>query len=326
MIIIHQEKYIFFGSKISKTFFKVSIFVFFFIFFPFVSSAITVNVGNSITVSAQVGPTICTGDNCNGGGGTGGGGSAGGGDGSGYSSTPTTVNFSGMAYPSSNVTILENGVVALTTNADPDANFSASLSNLSTGTYTFSVYAEDVNGIKSLSYSFPVYITSGTIINIGGIFVAPTINVDKSQVEKGDTLTVFGQTIPNSDVNLLFHSNQAITKATTSNPSGIYSDAVDTTPFDYGDHTVQSKTTKDNQVSAMSAEVPFTVGLITKKNNNSCGTIIGDLNCDGKVNIVDFSIMAYWYKRSSPPKKIDLNGDGIINLADFSIMAFYWTG
>ena len=64
-----------------------------------------------------------------------------------------------------------------------------------------------------------------------------------------------------------------------------------------------------------------------KKNNNSCGTLIGDLNCDGRVNIIDFSIMAYWYnKKTTPPTKIDLNGDGKITLIDFSIMAFYWTG
>jgi hypothetical protein len=46
---------------------------------------------------------------------------------------------------------------------------------------------------------------------------------------------------------------------------------------------------------------------------------------------VDFSIAAYWYKRtlSADFKKIEkerLNGDGKIDLTDFSIMAYYWSG
>jgi hypothetical protein len=272
----------------------------------------TVTFSTSVTISAEV----VTSSN----------GAGGGGGGGGFNGTPTTVNFSGMAYPSSTITILQNGVVAATTVADPQANFSVSVTNLSTGTYNFSVYADDNNGVKSVSLSFPVYVTSGTIINIGGIFLAPTINVDKSQVERGDTLTVFGQTTPQSSVNILFHSDQAIAKSTTSSTKGLYSYAVDTTPFDYGNHTAQSKTTKNTQVSAQSRLVPFIVGLISKKNNNSCGTLIGDLNCDGKVNIIDFSIMAYWYKKPNPPKKVDLNGDGMVNIVDFSIMTYYWTG
>jgi hypothetical protein len=41
---------------------------------------------------------------------------------------------------------------------------------------------------------------------------------------------------------------------------------------------------------------------------------------------VDFSITAYWYGKENPPADVDFNGDGKVNLVDFSIMAFYWTG
>jgi hypothetical protein len=50
------------------------------------------------------------------------------------------------------------------------------------------------------------------------------------------------------------------------------------------------------------------------------------MNNDKQVNLVDFSIAAYWYKRPSPPANIDLNSDGKVDLVDFSIMAYYWTG
>jgi hypothetical protein len=44
------------------------------------------------------------------------------------------------------------------------------------------------------------------------------------------------------------------------------------------------------------------------------------------VNLVDFSILAYWYLKPNPDPKVDLNSDGIVDLVDFSILAYYWTG
>lgn len=52
----------------------------------------------------------------------------------------------------------------------------------------------------------------------------------------------------------------------------------------------------------------------------------GDLNGDNRVDIVDFSILIYWYQKLNPPLYIDLNGDGKIDATDFSILAYYWTG
>ena len=59
--------------------------------------------------------------------------------------------------------------------------------------------------------------------------------------------------------------------------------------------------------------------------------IKGDLNGDCRVNLVDFSIAAYWYTRTlssdfALKEQEQLNGDSKISLIDFSIMAYYWTG
>ena len=51
-----------------------------------------------------------------------------------------------------------------------------------------------------------------------------------------------------------------------------------------------------------------------------------DLNNDSRVNILDFSIMAFWYKRLGFPPRVDLNADNNINLTDLSILAYCWTG
>lgn len=254
--------------------------------------------------------------------------SGGGGGGGGGTSIPTTVNFSGMGYPLSRVTILKDGIIAVTTISDPAARFAVSLTNITAGVHNFSVYGEDSNGLRSLTFSFPIFITEGATIDISGIFLSPTINIDKSEVRKGDTLIVFGQTIPSSNVNIVFHSDQEIIRQTTTDSTGLYKYDMDTTPLDYGDHNVKSKTTLlDSSISATSVELPFLVGLISRlKDSDSCGGLIGDLNCDNRVNLVDFSIMAYWYKKTDFPAKIDLSGDGKITLSDFSIMAYHWTG
>ncbi len=72
--------------------------------------------------------------------------------------------------------------------------------------------------------------------------------------------------------------------------------------------------------------------VVGDTNVKKTGTFMrGDLNGDGRVNLIDFSIAAYWYHRplSQSFIKIEassLNGDGKLDLIDFSIMAYYWTG
>lgn len=302
--------------KINKKVINVFLtFVLFYLFLPFNYLTADTVVSSTINISAQVvAPSS--------------GGGGGGGGGGGSINMPTSVNFSGMAYPSSKVVVLNNGNVAATTYADPTARFAVSLNNLDTGVYNFSLYGEDKNGLKSLTFSFPVYVLSGSIVNIGGIFLSPTIEIDKSEVKKGDSLSVFGQTVPNVDLSVIFHSDLEILRKTKSDPMGLYKYNMDTTPLEYGDHNVNSKTFTPEQLAVNSPTLPFVVGLVSKLKNkaDTCGTLRGDLNCDSKVNLVDFSIMAYWYKRYSPPTKIDLSGDGSVTLVDFSIMAFNWTG
>jgi len=58
---------------------------------------------------------------------------------------------------------------------------------------------------------------------------------------------------------------------------------------------------------------------------SECRKVKADINCDGKVNLVDFSIMYYWYRKSPVPNRVDLNSDGRVNIYDFSIMAYYWS-
>ncbi len=264
----------------------------------------------------------------------GGSGGSGGGGGSGYTPPPsqTSVIFSGRAYPKSTVTILKDAQVAVTTVADSAANFQTTLSNLTGGNYFFSVYSEDNKGNRSSLLTFPISITVGATTTVSGIFIAPSIATDKSEVKRGDYIAIFGQSAPQADIIIAVSSEEEFFVKIVTDKEGIYLHNFDTAVLDYGQHFAKAKASVGNlEISSYSKTRGFIVSTKTVLAESSKIGIKGDLNGDGKVNLIDFSIAAYWYKRVLSVDFIAiegkvLNDDGRIDLVDFSIMAYYWTG
>ncbi len=254
---------------------------------------------------------------------------SGGGGGGGGTSFPveTAVIFRGKAYPMSFVTLLKDAQVAATTKAGPDANFEIKLSGLSPGMYVFGVWAEDSKGVRSITHTFSISVTSGATTIVSGIFLPPTISIDKIQVKRGEPLSIFGQSAPSSSVAVFINSDTELVKQVNADVSGVWLYKFDTLEVELGDHTTRARSSKDADITTFSQAVAFAVGTKTvfAEQQSKC-PLKGDINGDCRVNLIDFSIAAYWYKRPSPPVKVDLNGDGKVNIVDFSIMAFYWTG
>jgi len=288
-------------------------------FFKVRSYATGLLLSESDTVSATPATPTPTPPSTGGGGGGGGGGNT--------SPVSSTTVFSGRAYPNSSVVLLKDGQVFVSTVAGGDANFTINANGLTTGSYIFSIYAQDNQGNRSSLLTFPVSLTEGASTNIGGIFLAPTISADKSQVKKGDNITFFGQSTPASQVTIAINSQQEIFKTINSDKNGVYLQVIDSSVLDLGDHTAKSKVAKDGVISSYGKTVAFTVAdeNIAQEKMTPVSTK-ADLNNDGKTNLIDFSVEAFWYKKKNPPAKVDLNGDGVVNLIDFSIMAYYWTG
>jgi hypothetical protein len=230
------------------------------------------------------------------------------------------------------VTLLKDAQVAAVTVAGADAKFQVNLSGLTAGSYIFSVYGEDTYGNRSALLSFPVSLTAGVTTNVGGIFIAPSIATDKSEVKQGDNIAIFGQSSPVSDIVISINSQNELYGNAKSDSGGIYLLNLDTSPLEMGNHSAKSKAAIAGEISSFGKSVAFVVG--TK--NVPIGVTAkcparGDVNSDCKVNLLDFSITAYWYKRALTGsfiqiEKDKLSGDGKVDLKDFSIMAFYWTG
>ncbi|MFA5831309.1 MAG: hypothetical protein WC878_05765 [Candidatus Paceibacterota bacterium] len=273
--------------------------------------------GNAIASSTQVSATPAS--------------SGGGGGGGSPPPTETKVEFAGRAYPMSTVSILKDGAVAVFVVAGPDGNFFTSLSGLSAGNYTFSSYAEDKNGILSGTLTFPVSVTAGATTRINGIFLPPTIAVDKSIVKKGDTIAISGQTMPNASVTVNIDSGANIFMNGPSDGEGAYLFNFDSSVLEYGDYTTVSKAVFAGETSPFSKTVTFKVGTTTVEEEPEDCPTKGDLNDDCRVDLVDFSIATYWFKKplSGAFELLEeerLNASGKIDLIDFSIMAYYWTG
>lgn len=254
----------------------------------------------------------------------------GGGGGGGGPTIQNSVIITGRAYPLSKVTVLKDGQLTVETIAGPDAKFSVSIADLSPGNYLFSVFGEDKEGRKSALFSFSVKVTAGATTSVGGVFIPPTIAVDHTEVKQGENIAIFGRSTPESEITIKVNSSQEMFFQTDSDKDGVYLYNLDTTPLEKGQHETRSKARLASEISNFGEAATFKVG--DKTVTEPVKKILkGDLNKDGKVNLVDFSIAAYWYKRKLTTvfKAVEterLNNDGKINLTDFSIMAYYWTG
>jgi len=190
-------------------------------------------------------------------------GEGGGGGGGGGAPPPisTSVILKGKAYPFSTITILKDGSIVVTTIADSQADFNVKITNITAGIYTFGLWAEDSTGDKSITFSFTTFVRAATITTIGGIFLPPTIRLDKSSVARGDNINFVGQTAPQSEVSVHINSEHEIVKKLNADAFGLWSLTFDTTPLEEGPHIGKSKATSpDSLLSGFSKIISFFCG------------------------------------------------------------------
>jgi hypothetical protein len=260
-------------------------------------------------------------------------GGGGGGGGSGIPVPPIqptyeSAVFKGLAYPGSIVSLLKNGTIITEVPASPNGSFEITIRNLGEGVYTFGIVTEDSDRRKSTTQTFSIYLTKDVTTLVEGIFMPPTISTDKIETVRGEPIIVLGKAAPNTTVTLVVHSATELIKKVKANGSGSWLYKLDSYELELGEHEGKARFSTEDDISPYSTAINFTVGTknvmrpaIGGSQKNKC-----DLNNDSRINLLDFSIMAFWYKRSGFPVKVDLNSDKQINLSDVSILAYCWTG
>ncbi len=275
-----------------------------------------------------------------GGGGSGGGGGGGSGSnsssggGGGFESTDAPfrsgdgrVIINGYSFPSADVTILVDGQIAETVRANNRGEFTATIDEIARGVYTFGVYATDDNNIKSSTFSTSFSVQGARTSSLSNVNVMPTILVRPDPVEIGSQVTVSGFAIPDATITVENQNDKTALSlksfTTTSNSSGAWSTVISTAGFTQGTYKVRARAVQSGGVSTNFSNYTY-YGVGQEADQQ----LSPDLNRDGSVNLIDFSILLFWWGGaggdSDPPA--DINGDGTVSLTDFSILLFNWTG
>lgn len=287
--------------------------------------------GNNVSGDRCSATCIIEGTPASTGGGTGGPGSLGGSQsGTVPLANPTRVIIEGKGYPRSNVNILKDGEVIGVVAANGNADFRFEITNITPGATTFGFWAEDRTGLRSIAFTTTFNVTERAVTTVSGVFLPPTIEIDKRSVNRGETVTVSGHTVPVATVLTHFNSEEEVIETVESDGAGEWELEFDTTPLENEEfHTAKAM---------FEVETPGLAGEVKSGFSQALSFYVGDkefeggpnadLNRDGRVNLVDFSILLFWWDTdggdSDPPA--DINQDDRVSLTDFSILLFQWTG
>ncbi len=236
------------------------------------------------------------------------------------SETLTRVVLRGKAYPNADVSILLDGKITGSARADSNANFVFSTEAITPGTATFGFSARDRNGIDSITTSIVFEVVQSAVTTVANVFFPPTIAVANRQIKPGDPLDLSGQTVPRAKVITMIGPGAPTRLEAVADAQGMWALQVDTKSIASGAHNVKAYFEESEAIrSGFGRSVTFAIGEGVIE-----GGLLCDLNGDGKVNLVDFSIFLISW--NTDDTRSDFNADGIVNLADFSIMLFHWTG
>ena len=108
--------------------------------------------------------------------------------------------------------------------------------------------------------------------------------------------------------------------STVANLAGVWSYTLSTVSYQVDTYQLKARATLPGYTASSFSGISY-LGVGTKAVPKG---LSADLNGDGKVNLIDFSILLFhWGKLYAPA---DLNRDGTVDLPDFSILLFQWTG
>jgi len=241
---------------------------------------------------------------------------------------PPVVILEGKAYPEGFITILVNGSIAATVQAEPDGTFNRRITGLSQGTTTFGIFGEDKEGRLSPTLNLTLSLINNTVTTVSNIFLPPTIELSAGpRVHQGTPIEVFGHIFPFSRVSLFLDS--LVQQFVFAKQNGVWQFILDTSTLEFGQHTIQAKAVSPDGVQSEFSETksfeiiePGVPIDIPPEELAICP--FGDLNGDGEVDMIDLSILLFWWERWDACP--DQNNDGIVDMVDVSILFFWWTG
>jgi hypothetical protein len=175
-----------------------------------------------------------------------------------------------------------------------------------------------------VTFTTTFQVTQNAVTTVSNVYLPPTIDLRKKKVKPGEIIEAFGTTAPDAKVSVFVGKENSPRMTSTSTATGAWNLAFSTDGLEnevfHNVKAIFELLGAGTQVkSGYSQLVNFYVGERDVKEPGSA-----DLNQDGKVNLIDFSILLFNWGKSGTIA--DLNNDDTVNLTDLSIMLFAWTG
>ncbi len=242
------------------------------------------------------------------------------------SSNGGIVSLIGKFSPNATITLLFSGIPTQQVITNSDGSFTLKASHLADGVYLIVLLAKDMTDATAsqTSVSYTVYVNSTTETVISDITFPPLYYDTGVSYTQGETIVLSGKAIASTSVGIMF--DETMLSLVDTDQNGYFKQSLKER-FSLGRHFVAFRQIIGSTTFPFgkSYEISLVKKDVQKIKKSTCGSK-ADFSNDCRVNLIDFSILAYWNNRSNFPEKLDLNKDGKIDLKDFSIMAYYWTG
>lgn len=237
-----------------------------------------------------------------------------------------SLAIAGRSAPGVVISITRDGEQVGAIAADSEGNFRATFSNINPGTYTIGVQSSKDGDVGRLTV-FAVTVDSGQTYSLDVGTIPPIVSIRRS-LTSSRSIVVYGLSIPRSQHVVAVRdqaSNPVEQYLVVTDELGEFEKEIDLDNYNEGVYIAHIAPQQESDRFSSQQFLVGQKGVVQK--DLLCKR--ADLNCDQKVNLVDFSIAAFWYGKvlSENMREVEfvrLNGDGKIDLVDFSIMAFYW--
>jgi hypothetical protein len=234
--------------------------------------------------------------------------------------TKTNVIVSGQAAPGAVVSVMRDAQPYGMAMAKADGTFQITIAGFIAGTYLLQVRAELGTIHHVMTDTFVVQVNKDSTTKVSDVLVPPIV---RGGTVMAGGLELRGMAVPNTVVNVLRQGSLIGTGQVSS--VGEFIITTDT-PVARGERL--------ELVMIVTNRPPvrtfFTSTFIGESDTAiekplSCLNSV-DISGECRVDLKDFAIAVYTYLFKPVSARIDFNKDGQIDLVDFSIMAFYWTG
>lgn len=235
-----------------------------------------------------------------------------------------TIRITGYAGPYTFVSFTQGENVIGTDLSSMVGVYNKIFPALEPGVHEISLYGVDednrATSIVPLSINAPVYQTT----TVSNILLSPTLEISDNTLLQGQDLYATGSAYPGTDITIFTDTPMRTYTANTS-AAGVWTTTItDTEDYTPGDYRIYTLAQSGGLQSLASHKLVFSISTSGAGGGGAaCGDISGgDLDCDGDVDLTDFSILMYYWAQENATA--DVNSDTFVDLIDFSIMMYFW--